>query len=304
MRFYKNGVRNFSNLSNIKSCLFVPGNSEKMLYKSISVDSDIIVPDLEDSVPLKEKNQAVCIVNKMLPQISGSNKRSLLFPRLNSLYSGLFSPNLNEIMKENHDKIQGFVIPKVDTPHQYQEITKEIEKAEQIYKVNSILKVIIWIESPLGFVNMKEIFALNKNRRIIGAAFGAEDFSNSLGIQRSKDLRELDIARNLFAITAKAFNIIAFDTPYVEFKNEKGLIEEIEKVKKMGFKGKFAIHPSQVNVINKHFLPSESEIQWAKNIIKEYEQAEKAGRGSLSVNNEMIDEPVYKRALSIINKLR
>ncbi len=146
---------------------------------------------------------------------------------------------------------------------------------------------------------MQEIFKLNKNKRIIAAAFGAEDFCNDFEIERSQSL---EIPRYLFAMTAHAHDIIALDTPNVEFKNPENLIEEIKMVKKLGFKGKFAIHPNQVHIINKHFSPSEKEIEESLKIVEEYEKAEKIGRASLNVDDKMVDIPVYKRALNVLKR--
>ena len=136
--------------------------------------------------------------------------------------------------------------------------------------------------------------------QLIGAAFGAEDFCNDFGIERSEDLKEIEVARSIFAFTARAYNILAFDTPNVDFKNPESIIKEINYVKKIGFKGKFAIHPSQVDLINKHFCPSESELKEAYMIKEEYEKGVSEGKGAISVNGKMVDVPVYKRALNII----
>jgi len=289
--------------SRIKSCLFIPGNQEKMLFKAEKINANVIVPDLEDSVPLKEKINAR---NKILsfllnnPTVSNTQER-LIFPRLNSLESGLFLDDLNFLLSsQTHKFIDGFVIPKVNTPEEYKEIEDKVRNLENKLQIqeNSV-KLIIWIESTKGIINMQQIFQLNKNFRIVAAAFGAEDFCNDFEIERSQSL---EIPRYLFAMTAHAYNIIPLDTPNVEYKNPEKLIEEIQMIKKLGFKGKFAIHPSQVDVINKYFSPSEKEIEEALRIVEEFEKSEKIGRASLNVDDKMVDIPVYKRALKVLKR--
>jgi len=97
---------------------------------------------------------------------------------------------------------------------------------------------------------MKEIFTFDKNQlggkgRIIAAAFGADDFTADIGVHRSDNDQELDFARKLFALTCAAFDgIVSIDTPYVHFKNQEGLKEELKYLKSIGIKAKFAIHPT------------------------------------------------------------
>jgi citrate lyase subunit beta/citryl-CoA lyase len=98
------------------------------------------------------------------------------------------------------------------------------------------------VESTLSMVNMKEIFSLGR-KRIIAAAFGADDFTADFEVARSDDDKELDFVRKLFALTCHAYGVVSIDTPYVHFKNIDGLKKELEYLKSIGMKAKFAIHP-------------------------------------------------------------
>ena len=113
---------------------------------------------------------------------------------------------------------------------------------------------------------MKDIFGFDKslkNPRIIAAAFGGDDFTADFGVNRSDDDRELDFARKLFAFTCHAFDgITSIDTPYVNLKDPAGLSKELEYLKDIGMKAKFAIHPSQVDVINQAFCPNQEEVKY------------------------------------------
>ena len=133
MKFNQNLIKKFSSHLNppikndlykhIKSLLFVPGNQEKMLRKSYNISSHVIVPDLEDSVPNQEKANARKIVLEHLDKISVSNDKRLVFPRLNSLSANLFDQDLEEMLNEKSaDFINGFVIPKVNTPEEFKYI--------------------------------------------------------------------------------------------------------------------------------------------------------------------------------------
>jgi citrate lyase subunit beta/citryl-CoA lyase len=284
----------------IKSCLFVPGNQEKMLKKSYNIGAHVLVPDLEDSVPISDKQNAIGIIKSHLPEMKSADSNRLIFPRVNSLQSGLFETDIDSLLTEETFKhIDGLVVPKLSTPEELSIVNDKISKLEK-YK-DKPLKLIVWIESTLGLVNLKDILVLNKKLdRLIGLAFGAEDFANDFETERKADLSNIEVPRAIFAYTVHAFGLIPFDTPYVEFKNTDGLISDIKKVKSIGFKGKFAIHPSQVDVINKNFSPSETEIEEAYVIVEAFEKSIKEGRASLGVNGKMVDYPVYKRALGVL----
>ena len=120
---------------------------------------------------------------------------------------------------------------------------------------------------------MKDIFAKDKGKRIIAAAFGGDDFTADFGVFRSDDDRELDFARKWFAVTCHAFGITSIDTPYVQYKNLDGLKSELQYLNSIGMKAKFAIHPTQIEHINSAFCPSESDVEYYSDMISEFEKA-------------------------------
>ena len=113
-------------------------------------------------------------------------------------------------------------------------------------------------------VNAYEI--CSASQRTIAVAFGAEDFTNDMGVERTDDDSEVSYPRSVVAVAARAAGIQALDTPYVKFKDGNGLKDDASNARKFGYKGKFAIHPSQIQDINKCFSPSDSEIEHAKAI--------------------------------------
>lgn len=295
----------------IRSPLFIPGHDARKLLKTTKLPSDslpsIFCPDFEDSVPPSMKLKAIQETVNHLNTLSPIRP---VYPRLNSLFSGLFERDLDSILTEqtkNH--IKGFIIPKLNSLSEYKKILTELERKEKALfpnigkNDNKYFHLIVWIESTKGLINMKEILNFDsEEKRINAMAFGAEDFTKDFEIERTKGLAELNFARNLFAITAHAFEVVALDTPYVEFNNEEGLKKDISFVKSLGFKGKFAIHPNQVKTINEQFSPSKKELDWAFNIKTVFEKAIEQGKGAIEIDGEMVDFPVYNRALRIIKR--
>ncbi len=278
----------------LRSLLFVPGNRPNMLQKALGFSPDVFVPDLEDSVPTDEKANARAVAASFLAKLSDTG--SLVIPRVNSLDTGLLEQDLAAIITP---KIYGLSIGKVQTVQEIAEICGLIEPLEQKAGLAAgRLKLIPWIESAKAIVNAYEICSSSK--RIIAVAFGAEDFTNDMGIERTDDDSEIAYARSAVCIAARAADVVALDTPYFGFRDADGLQLDANTANKQGFKGKFAIHPAQIDIINAAFSPSPQEVEHAKAVLTAFEAAEHQGRGSTSLNGKVIDVPVVKRARAIL----
>ncbi len=281
-------------MSILRSLLFVPGNRPNMLEKALGFEPDVFVPDLEDSVPSDEKAKARTVAASFLARLSDTG--SLVIPRVNALDTGLIEQDLAAIVTP---KIDGLSIGKVQTVQDIADICGLIEPLERKAGLEvGKLKLIPWIESAKAIVNAYEICSSSK--RIIAVAFGAEDFTNDMGIERTDDDSEIAYARSVVCIAARAADIAALDTPYFGFRDPDGLQRDASTAKKQGFKGKFAIHPAQVDIINATFSPSPREIEHAKRVLAAFEAAERQGRGSTSLDGKVIDVPVVKRARAIL----
>jgi citrate lyase subunit beta/citryl-CoA lyase len=131
-------------------------------------------------------------------------------------------------------------------------------------------------------------------------AFGAEDFTVDMGTQRTDESSEVFLPRAMVAIAARAADVVPLDIVYANFRDEDGLRRDIQLGKSLGYKGKFAIHPSQVQPINEMFSPLPEEIEYAKRVVAVFEEAEAQGKGATSLDGKMIDIPVVKRARSLL----
>ena len=283
-----------------RSLLFVPGNRSDMLEKASSADTDILVPDMEDSVPDNEKHNARNLISEKLSTLSGKNQS--IIPRVNALDTGLTFDDIRAVVSNN---TYGISVGKIESNWDINEVSKILSQIESEKSLEpGSIKIIAWIESASAIMNVNSIATASK--RMLGIAFGAEDFTNDMGIQRSESGVEILYPRSVVAIAAKAAGITAIDTPYVNFRDNDGLEEEIKNVLPLGFKAKFAIHPGQLQSINKLFSPSEEAVEYAKKVIEVFEEAERNGSGATSLDGKMIDVPVVKRArnlLELANKM-
>ena len=279
----------------LRSLLFVPGNKDNMLNKALGFKPDVFVPDMEDSVPTGEKENARNLIAEYLPRLAQSGVS--IVPRVNSLDTKWALDDLAAIVGPH---IYGISIGKINTPADIKIVSDHISLLEQKAGLNEgHIKMIPWLESAKAIIHCHEICLASE--RLIGVAFGGEDFTHDMGIERLEDESEVLFARNQLCIAARAAEIPALDTPYFLFKNKEGLRTNSLVAKQCGFKGKFAIHPAQIDEINNAFSPSKKEIEHAHRVVKAFEEAESMGRGSTSLDGKVIDVPVVKRARALLN---
>lgn len=278
----------------LRSPLFVPGNRPDMLEKALGFLPDAYVLDMEDAVPFGEKENARKITSSFLPKFSQSGP--LVIPRVNSMGTGLMEDDLSAVVGPY---IFGVSVGKVDSPEDVENISSALSRLERAsgLRVGQI-KLIPWIETARAIINAYKI--CSSSPRIVAVAFGAEDFTNDMGVHRTQDSSEIVYPRNVVSVAAKAADILALDTPYFSFQNPRGLHQDARMAKNYGFNGKFAIHPDQIDIINQIFSPSASEIEYAGRVVNAYQEAEQSGMGTTSLDGKVIDTPVFMRASNLL----
>ena len=194
-----------------------------------------------------------------------------------------------------------FCVPKVDRIEDVKEIDAYLtQKEKDLNLAANSLKVIPQIESTLSMINCKELLQAGKSR-FIAAAFGADDFTADFEVYRSESDKELDFARKYFAMCCHAYDIVSIDTPYVQFKNKQGLQDQLDYLKSIGMKAKFAIHPTQVDQINATFSPSDEEIEYYSRMVADFEKAQtEEGKAAIVFENKMVDIAAYRRAKALL----
>ncbi|MEM1546331.1 MAG: CoA ester lyase [Candidatus Methanomethylicia archaeon] len=287
----------------LRSLLFVPANSWRMITRSLSERADAIVLDLEDSVPIGEKETARWFIKDFLEDIEDKPKSSSIFVRVNSISSGLYGEDVKYAVQKTLD---GIVLPKTESGNDIFMLEEAIKAEENRKNLKNRISIIPIIESAKGLVNINEV--VKASPRIVALTFGAADFLRDLGrsyMQLSKDEFELLYIRSVISITAHAYNILALDTVYLGLIIDmEGLERETRIASALGFKGKFVIHPSHVEIVNKIFTPSPQEVEEAEGIVKAYEDALVKGLGATTYAGRMIDEATYKQAKSLLQLVK
>lgn len=279
----------------LRSLQFVPGNRRDMLEKACALDADVLIADLEDSVPPEQKAAARELVSEMGPGIAANVRK--LAVRVNSLDTGLTSDELDAIVG-NH--LYGVSIGKVETPYDVQECDRLLTQSESLRGLPiGGIKIIPWIESAMAVLKAVEIATASE--RIVALAFGAEDYTHDMRINRTDKGDEVYMPRAILPIAARAAGVVALDSPYAKFSDLPGLQRDASSANTLGYKGKFSIHPKQLDIINTTFSPTQDEITYAHRVIEAWELGSQDGKGAVNLDGAMVDVPVVKRARNILS---
>lgn len=277
-----------------RTMLFIPGNNPGMLQNGGVFGADSVILDLEDAVAPNEKDAARFLVSQALKTINyGSSERVV---RINPLDTfGRY--DIRAMVPCQPDAL---LVPKVESAHDIQKAVDLIAEYES--KDQKAVKIIALIETPRGIA---EAFAIAQaNRRVAALALGAEDYTAALGAKRTKEGTEIYTARTLVINAAAAAGIPSIDTPFTDANDENGLYRDTVVGKELGFKGKLAINPRQIDIIQGVYNPSASDIEWAEQVIEAIRRAENEGSGVASLNGKMVDAPIVNRAERIMQLAR
>ncbi len=264
----------------------------KMIQKAPGFDADAIILDLEDSVPLEEKESARLIVKEALENLDFGDIEVMV--RINPLeIYGL--EDLTAILPSGPHTI---VLPKCEGPGDVQKVETVIKQSD----LSDPVGIMPLIETAKGVHFAYQIATASQS--VEALMFGAEDYTRDIGAERTREGSELDMARGLLVIAAKAAGVQVLDTVYSDFRDNEGLRIETKKIKAMGFDGKGAIHPVQLSVINEIFTPTREEILHAVNVIRASDMAKEKGCGVAVLGGKMIDRPVLERAIKVLEIAR
>ncbi len=280
----------------LRSLIFVPGNSARFVEKAKTLAADIICFDLEDSVPANEKGAARKIIADAISHRQEYARP--LFVRTNSPESGLVADDLKAAM---HKGIDGIVIPKVNDAKEMVKIRTQVAALEKKNRTGKV-SLIPSIETTRGVVNAYQIAGADD--RINALVFGMFDFLYDMGLDYDEnDPAGYTYARAKIPVDARAAGVQSIDAIWQKIDDPEGLVRDATSAKRLGYSGKSIIHPSQIEPVHKVFLPSRSEIEWARKVVEALGNAMENGhgRGAVRLEGKMIDAVHYKQAKAILD---
>ena len=281
-----------------RSLLYVPGNMPSMLQNVPLFQCDAVQIDLEDAVPLAEKDAARILVRRFLDTYKVRDKEVLV--RINGLDTKWALDDLKMVLPGIPDGIR---LPKADSPDVVERLdTLLTEYEEELGLEVGYFKILPSIETAMGVINA--VFTARASSRLIGLAFGAEDYTATMEINRTKTGEELFNARMNVLWAAKAAGIQALDSIFADVNDMDALRAETELIKKLGFTGKSLINPRQIDVVHEVFAPKQAEVDYALQVMDAIKRAREMGTGVISLKGKMIDRPVVVRAARVLSTAR
>lgn len=278
-----------------RSRLYIPGNNPSMLQNAGLFEADCIILDMEDSVPPDDKTDARFLIKHALQILDFGKAEKLV--RINPVSTKFWKKDVEAVV--GRKMVDTIMVPKSESPDDIKKVDELVTKLEVTLKVKrGRTKLMPIIESALGVVNAYKIARVSK--RNVALVFGAEDFTRDIGGTRTREGLEMLLAKSQIVLGAKAAGIQALDGIYSDFADIDGLIAETNKGIEMGFDGKGAIHPSQVEPIHEAYAPTEAEIDKAQKVVQALKDAKKKGVSVAALGGKMIDPPVAAKAERVL----
>ena len=281
-----------------RSYLFVPADSERKVEKAADVGADALILDLEDSVAPDARPAA----RELCREFLGNGRKAWI--RINPLDTEDAVADLEAVVPAAP---AGIVLPKANGADDMARLSAMLDAMEKASGLETGQTAIL----PICTETPAAVFALGEyagsTTRLAAMTWGAEDLSAAVGASanRAADgswLPPYELARALCLFGAGAAEVPAIDTVYTDFRDTDGLASYAANARRDGFSGMLAIHPAQVDVINRAFVPTAAEIERAQRIVELFEQ--NPGAGTLGMDGEMIDRPHLVQAQRILQLAR
>lgn len=280
----------------MRSLMFVPAHNQKLLDSSLRRDADVLLLDIEDSVPPVDKQTAR---NNILEFVKRPEARGrVVFPRVNDRESGELLKDLYQLTVEG---IAGFMYPKSTKEEDVYFVGKLLETIEYEKGIPvGTFKLIPLIETAGAIVNIKEI--CTACTRVVAVAFGCEDYVTDLGGKHDAEGKSIFFARNAIVNAARATGVLPIDTVHIKVHDLEDLERNLILSKNLGFEGMLVLNPKELPLVNQYFSPSEEEIAWAEEMVQLTEEAKAEGKGVAVKDNKFIGPPMLKMAEKILAK--
>lgn len=287
-----------------RSTLSVPGHIEKMHVKASQREVDVVMLDLEDSVPVQAKESARDQIIQSIHSLDWG-ETTLTF-RINALDTPFGYRDLLEVVEATGPHIDAVVVPKVNHPGDIHFVGRMLDGIESAKGLSNRIHIEAIIESAEGLEQVTQI--AQASDRLISLVFGIVDYSASIGArlvsisghgEKEEEIypgHRWNFEMSRIVMAAKAHGMLAIDAPYGNFKDSKGLQRAAALACALGYDGKWAIHPDQIDIINQVFSPTIEDIDRAIRVLDAHKDAQNKGLGAVAVEGRMVDQATVRLA--------
>jgi len=292
-----------------RSCLSIPGSSEKMLAKGPTLDADMVFLDLEDSVsPLEKESARSKVVNAIRNQDWGEK---VLCVRVNDWGTRWTAYDIIEVVGQAGERLEEIMLPKVQSAAEMVAADLLLTQVEENAGLpRGHIGIEAQIETARGLINVEEICAASP--RIETIILGPVDMSADMQMPSLGGGLDIpgypgDYFHYVFVkilMAGRANGIQVIDGPYVKIRDLEGFREYSRRAMELGYDGKWALHPDQVKILNELFSPTQEQFDKAHAILEAYAEATTTGdrKGAVMFGDEMIDEASRKVAVKLVAK--
>jgi malyl-CoA/(S)-citramalyl-CoA lyase len=303
-----------------RSELAVPGSNPGMFQKAAKGAADIVFLDVEDAVAPDDKEQARKNIIVGLNEIDWGAKTMMV--RINGLDTHYMYRDVVDIV-EACPRLDMILIPKVGVPADVYAVDMMVTQIEAAKKRQKRIGFEVLIETALGMANVEAI--AQSSRRLEAMSFGVADYAASTrarttviggvnadyGVLTDKDAAgnrayywadQWHAAQTRMMVACRAYGLRPIDGPFGDFSDPDGYIAAAKRAAVLGYEGKWAIHPSQIELANQVYTPSEAEVTKARRIVNAMAEAAKAGKGAVSLDGRLIDIASIRMAEALLKK--
>ena len=288
-----------------RSCLIVPADQERFYAKADQSNADQVVFDLEDSVATGVKARARDRVISALKTYEFAGKLKAV--RINACDTAWCYEDIITLVEAAGERIDSLVVPKVEGAHHVHFVATLLDQIERKRRLHRSIGLELQIESASGLQNVALVAAASsRNQTLI---LGPADLAASLRIPEltigdlpMPDRGYADYVSVRLLVAARAHGLDAIDGPYARIKDAEGLRISADRAASLGFDGKWAVHPAQIDALNEAFAPRQEDLDRAAAILDAYQRAADDDVGALMYGDEMIDGASLKLAASIAER--
>ena len=292
-----------------RSELAVPGSSPKMFEKALNSAADYVFLDLEDAVAPDDKVPARKNVIDALNDLDWSGTGKTISVRINSIDTHYMYRDVVEVVEQAGENLDTILLPKAGTASDVYMLSAMLNQIETSKGIKNRIGIEVLIETTLGMANVMDIAKNGREERLEAMHFGVADYAASCrarttvigGLNPDYPGDQWHAGLSQMLVACRAYGLRAIDGPFGDFNDPESYKDAARRGATLGFEGKWAIHPSQIELANEVYTPPESEVTHAKQILIALDEAAKEGRGAAQLNGRMIDAASAKMAENIVN---
>ena len=290
-----------------RSELAVPGSNPKMIEKALSSDADFVFLDLEDAVAPDDKVQARKNIIAALNDLDWRGSGKTISVRINGLDTHYMYRDVVDVLEQAGHHVDTLLVPKVGVVADLYAVEMMTSQIEEAKKIKHKIGLEALIETALGMANVESIAAM-PGGRLEALHFGVADYAasnrartvNIGGLNPDYPGDQWHAAISRMTVACRAYGLRPIDGPFGDFKDPDGYLLAAKRAAALGIEGKWAIHPSQIELANEVFSPPATEVDKAKRILEELDKAAREGRGAASLDGKMIDAASARMAENVV----